>query len=361
MSVQDQNIFSQKFQIIRTGLVSILGVSFFINLLMLASPLYMLQIYDRVLTSRSLDTLLFLTIIVVCAIAVIGLLEAIRLSLMSRIGLWLSKSLSGDTLDVSIKRTLRLEQPATVQSLRDLELVSNFLTTPSVFPLVDAPWATIYLVVLFLLHPLFGWIALGGALILIVLAVINDQSTRKSQQEADGNKLQALHQAESTVRNADVVEAMGMSSQLIEKWNTVNNTAQNLLAASSHRSSALTAFSKFVRLSVLVAILGVGVLLVIDGELTAGAIVAGSILVGRALSPVDQAIVTWRAALSAKAAYDRLKHHFHNQQTDEESMALPKPKGDVSVEGLSYVYPGTRNPILRNISFKLAAGEIMAM
>jgi PrtD family type I secretion system ABC transporter len=358
---QKNNEFVKKFQSIRTGLVAILAVSFFINLLMLASPLYMLQIYDRVLTSRSTDTLFFLTMIVIASIAAIGLLDAIRSNIMSRIGLWVSQSLSGDTLGVAIRRTLRLEQPATVQSLRDLDAVTGFLTTPAIYPLFDAPWTTIYLAVLFLLHPTLGWIALAGALLLLALAALNDRTTREAQKMAGDSKMGALHHAESSVRNADVVEAMGMAPQLVEKWNLANNRAQAMLAMTTSRSGAISATSKFFRLTIQVAILGYGALLVINGELSAGAIVAASILVGRALAPVDQAIGTWRSALAAKAAYLRLTLHFQNQKLSDENMELPPPAGNISVEGLSYAYPGTRVPILRNINFELPQGEIMGL
>ena len=358
---QNNNEFVKKFQSIRTGLVAILAVSFFINLLMLASPLYMLQIYDRVLTSRSTDTLFFLTMIVIASIAAIGLLDAIRSNIMSRIGLWVSQSLSGDTLGVAIRRTLRLEQPATVQSLRDLDAVTGFLTTPAIYPLFDAPWTTIYLAVLFLLHPTLGWIALAGALLLLALAALNDRTTREAQKMAGDSKMGALHHAESSVRNADVVEAMGMAPQLVEKWNLANNRAQTMLAMTTSRSGAISATSKFFRLTIQVAILGYGALLVINGELSAGAIVAASILVGRALAPVDQAIGTWRSAWAAKAAYLRLTLHFQNQKLSDENMELPPPAGNISVEGLSYAYPGTRTPILRNINFELPQGEIMGL
>ena len=358
---QNNNEFVKKFQSIRTGLVAILAVSFFINLLMLASPLYMLQIYDRVLTSRSTDTLFFLTMIVIASIAAIGLLDAIRSNIMSRIGLWVSQSLSGDTLGVAIRRTLRLEQPATVQSLRDLDAVTGFLTTPAIYPLFDAPWTTIYLAVLFLLHPTLGWIALAGALLLLALAALNDRATREAQKMAGDSKMGALHHAESSVRNADVVEAMGMAPQLVDKWNLANNRAQAMLAMTTSRSGAISATSKFFRLTIQVAILGYGALLVINGELSAGAIVAASILVGRALAPVDQAIGTWRSALAAKAAYLRLTLHFQNQKLSDENMELPPPAGNISVEGLSYAYPGTRTPILRNINFELPQGEIMGL
>ena len=328
---------------------------------MLASPLYMLQIYDRVLTSRSTDTLFFLTMIVIASIAAIGLLDAIRSNIMSRIGLWVSQSLSGDTLGVAIRRTLRLEQPATVQSLRDLDAVTGFLTTPAIYPLFDAPWTTIYLAVLFLLHPTLGWIALAGALLLLALAALNDRTTREAQKMAGDSKMGALHHAESSVRNADVVEAMGMAPQLVDKWNLANNRAQAMLAMTTSRSGAISATSKFFRLTIQVAILGYGALLVINGELSAGAIVAASILVGRALAPVDQAIGTWRSALAAKAAYLRLTLHFQNQKLSDENMELPPPAGNISVEGLSYAYPGTRAPILRNINFELPQGQIMGL
>jgi len=208
---------------------------------------------------------------------------------------------------------------------------------------------------------MLGWIALCGAAILIVLAIVNDRITRQSQKTAAETKMGALQHAESSIRNADVVEAMGMAPQLVEKWNKANNKAQSMQAATTTRSGALTATSKFIRLCIQVAILGYGALLVIDGEMTAGGIVAASILVGRALAPVDQAIGTWRSALAAKAAYERLKLHFQNQQVNDEQMELPRPRGDIAVEGLSYAYPGTNKPILRNINFQLPAGEILAL
>lgn len=361
MQSPKNNKFVNEFRKIRPGLASILAVSFFINVLMLANPLYMLQIYDRILTSRSTDTLFFITLIVIAALIVNGLLEAIRTVLMSRIGIWISESISGEALRVTILRTLRLQQTSTVQSLRDLDTVSGFLTTPAVYPLFDAPWASLYLLVLFLLHPLMGWIALAGALILIVIAFINDKSTRKLQKSANETKMVALHHAESSVRNADVVMAMGMAPQVVDRWDKANRGSQSLLAKTNARSGALTATAKTIRMGVQVAILATGALLVIGGEMTAGAIIAASILVGRALAPVDQAIGTWRSAIAAKAAYDRLQIHFHNQDVDIEGMSLPRPKGEISVEGLSYAYAGTRKQILRNITFKLPAGQILAL
>lgn len=357
----NESVFTRVFKSIRFGLVSVLGISFFINLLMLASPLYMLQVYDRILTSRSVDTLLLLTIIVVAALATIGFLEAVRSGLMAKISHWMSQALSGETLNVSIKRTLRMEQPANVQSLRDLDTVRGFLTSPTVYPLVDAPWATIYLAAIFLLHPLLGWIALGGALVLLIIAIANDIGTRKRQQAASETAMQALQHAESTVRNADAVVAMGMAPHLVGCWNRANNASLEQQAVAGRRSAVLVSISKFIRLSLQVAILGTGAFLAIGGEISAGAIIAASILVGRALSPVDQAIVTWRSALAARAAYNRLKTHFHNQLDEIEKMSLPEPKGDLCVEALNFAFPGTGEAILKGIQFDLTAGETLAL
>ena len=356
-----KNLFISKLRQVRSGIFALLAIGFFINLLMLASPLYMLQIYDRVLTSRSIDTLILLTLIVTSALVVIGLLEATRSVLMGRISRWMSTALSGETLRVSIQRTLRLEQSANVQSLRDLDALRSFLTTPVIYPLVDAPWSSIYLCVIFMLHPILGWIALGGACLLLIIAIVNDRLTRKGQQLSTDITMQAIRQAESAVKNVDVVQAMGMTNSIIDRWESTNKVVLEQQARTGLLNGNLSALSRFIRLSIQAAILGGGAFLAIGGDLSAGAIVAASILVGRALSPVDQIISTWRSARSAKVAYDRLSIHFQGQHLQQAKTKLPIPKGDVSIEGLTYIYPGTQECVLRAINFQLIAGDSLAV
>ncbi len=354
-------LFSYVFRKIRTGVAAVLAISFFINLLMLASPLYMLQIYDRILTSRSIDSLLLLTLIVLAALATIGVLEWARSGLMSQLSLWISQSLSGEALRLAIQQQLAQSSGDAVLSLRDLDTVRGFITSPTVYPLVDAPWASIYLLALFLLHPWLGGIALGGALVLLLLAVLNDIGTRKRQEAAGVCARRALGHAEASVRNADVVTAMGMAPQLVEGWNHVHGLALQQQSEVNLSSGASIALAKFLRLSLQVAILGCGGYLAIEGVISAGTIVAGSILVARALAPVDQAIVTWRSALAAYSAYRRLQRHFHLHDRDCERMALPPPRGDVRAEGLVFAFPGQDEAALKGVSFALAAGETLVL
>ncbi len=289
----------------RSGFLWVLLFSLFVNVLMLTAPLYMLQLFDRVLSSRSTDTLLLLTLIAGVAILVMATLEAVRHSVMVHIGAWLDRKLAGSVLTASVVGTLRQLQEPSVQGLRDLSTLRGFLTGPAVFPILDAPWAPIYLAVVFLLHPMLGWIATGGALLLFVLGLLNELATRKLLAESGGASIRALQQAEAAVRNADAIEAMGLMSNLEARWNRLNAESLSMQTRAGIRSGTVTSLSKFVRLALQILILGAGAWLVIRAEITAGAMIAASILMGRGLAPVEQAISSWKMAASASCALSR--------------------------------------------------------
>lgn len=343
------------------GFISVVIFSMVINLLMLTAPIYMLQVFDRVMASRSTDTLLLLTLIAGVAFLTYGALEALRGQVTVRVGNWLDRRLGATVLAGSISTTSKKGTAPSVQGLRDLGTIRGFLSSPGLFPILDAPWAPIFLAVIFMLHPMLGWIALGGAVILFSLAILNEITTREILAAANGASIGALRNAEAAARNADVVEAMGMLPNLVARWERQNSEALMLQAKASDRNGGLSAASKFIRFFLQVAIMGGGAWLVIEGEMTPGSMIAGSILMGRGLAPVEQAISSWRGASAAHEAYLRIRQQLADIPERGDTLELPDPTGALSVETLSYVHPGAAEPTLRGITFKLKEGETLGL
>ncbi len=339
--------------------IAVFGLA--INLLMLTAPLFMMQVFDRVITSRNTDTLLLLMLVAGFALLTMALLEGVRTFVLVRVSTWLDTQIGGAALTASIVSTLSSGKDASIQALRDLGTFRGFLTGPGVFPILDAPFAPIFLGIMFLLHPVLGWIALIGAIILMILAVTNEMVTRKLLAQSNAQSIVAMKQAETASRNADVIEAMGMMPQLVQRWNSHNSESLSLQADASDRGGIIAAATKFVRLMLQIGVTGAGAWLVIEGEMTAGAMIAGSIIMGRALAPVEQAIGSWKGFLSARSAYKRLKDQLDTSAIRQEVMTLPKPKGAVSVEGLTYTHVNSTEPILRNINFKIEPGEVLGI
>lgn len=333
-----------------------------INLLMLTAPLFMMQVFDRVITSRNTDTLVLLMLIAALALLTMALLEGVRTFILVRMSRWMDGQVGGAALTASILSTLATGREASIQALRDLGTFRSFLTGPGVFPILDAPFAPIFLGIMFLLHPILGWIALLGAIVLFGLGIINERVTRNLLGESGGQQMIAMKQAETASRNADVIEAMGMMPQLIKRWNARNAESLALQAQASDRGGIISAASKFIRIMLQIGVTGAGAWLVIRAEMSPGAMIAGSIIMGRALAPVEQAIGSWKGFLSARAAYSRLKAQIEaSPPTGTDLMPLPRPKGAVSVEGLSYTHPNSKEPILRNINFGLNPGEVLGI
>ena len=345
----------------RGGFLAVGLFSLAINLLLLTIPLYMLQLFDRVLTSRSEDTLFALSIAAGGAILTLAALEAVRSFVMVRLSNWLDTQLSGDLLGGSVIDGLVRGGEAAVQGLRDLLTFRTFLTGPAIFPFLDAPWTPVFIAVIFLFHPLLGWLSIIGAAVLFAMALINELSTRNLLMQSGGASIKSLRVAESAVRNADVIEAMGMMPNIVQRWRQENSAMLELQAKASQRSGAITAASRFLRLFLQVAMLGVGAWLAINDEVSPGAMIAGSILLGRALAPVEQAIGSWKSAVSARGAYNRIKRQLDSLTPRAEAMALPAPAGQLSVEGMSYLYPGATEPVLRNLDFRLEPGESVGL
>jgi len=346
---------------LRGAFFAVVAISAFINLLMLTAPLYMLQVFDRVLTSQSVDTLILLSIIAVCALLALALLEAVRTAALGRLSAWFDERLGKVTLKASIAERLAGRHGPNAQGLRDLSTVRSFLSGPSMFPLMDAPWTPLFLGFIFLLHPALGWVALAGAVILLALALTNELATRGVLRRAGAAQIDAQEQAEAAVRNADVIEAMGMFEQAARRWGEQQASAQQLQARAGGISGAISATSKFTRLTLQTAMLGLGAWLVINNQLSPGGMVAGTILLGRALAPVDQALGSWKAFVAARGAYERLSERLADQIEEQTTMTLPKPMGIVTCEGVTYRHGEGGEPTVSNVSFELQPGQVLGI
>jgi PrtD family type I secretion system ABC transporter len=335
--------------------------SFFLNLLMLVSPFYMLQIYDRVLTSRSMDTLYVLTLLAVGLLAISALLELVRSRILVRLGARLDQHMTHDVFAVLIEDRIATQRRIGSQPIRDLEAVRSFLTGPGFTAFFDAPWVPLFLAIVFLFHSLLGMVALSGAVILLLLAILSEITTRQSWHRATAESIQAHRFAESSLRNAEVIWAMGMLGDLRRRWQAKHLGALSLTGLATDRLGTFSAIAKFVRPVLQIALLGLGAYLVIEEAISAGVMIASSIVMGRALAPVEASIAHWRSFVAARSAYARLTKLLGEYNINQERMSLPVPRGAISVEGATLAPPGSGKPSLVNISFELLPGEMLGI
>lgn len=346
---------------IRQVLWGIGAFSFAINLLMLTPSLYMLQVYDRVLASRNTTTLLMLTLVTLGLFALESLLEGVRSRALIRGSAALDLKLGPRVFDAAFLCTLRGRGGSAAQALGDLTSIRQFLTGRGVLALFDTPWAPVYLLVIFLLSPWLGLFALVAALVLLSLAWVNERATASLLSEASKKTQQVSHFASSNLRNAEVIEAMGMLGALRQRWLGRQGHMLALQAQASDRAATVTAWTRFARLGFQSGTLGLGALLVIDNQLSPGGMIASSILLGRALAPVDQAIGSWRSLVQARGAYARLSELLEAHPPVPERTALPRPQGWVTAEGLVAAPPGVRLPVLKGIKFAAKPGMLVAV
>ena len=340
------------------------GVALFsacVNLLMLSVPLYMMQIFDRVLSTGHVDTLLALTAMVALALLAFGLLDAVRNRLAARAAQWLDGALARPALAGAVSEALRSGGGVSAQGLRDLAALRGYVGGSGAMPLFDAPWTPVFVAVVFLIHPVLGWIGLGGALALFLCAVLNDLATRRKVTEANGAAARTLNAADAAVRNADAIAAMGMLPALARRWERGNARGAALQTAASDASGAIGAAARVLRFGLQVAMLGVGAWLVIRAEMTAGGMIAASIVLARGLAPMEQSIGAWRGFVAARAAYGRLRALLLRAGAAQPGTALPRPAGRLDLAGVSYVPPGLRRPVIRSAGFRLEAGEALAV
>ncbi len=342
---------------LRRGFTVIGIVSLATGLLMLASPLYMLQIYDRVLSTGNTDTLLALTAMIVAALVAYAALEGLRTLVAQRVGVWLEQRLGAPVLVSAVAQALQ-RNGGTAQGLRDITTVRGFVGSPAIFPLFDAPMAPLFLAVLFIMHPALGFVALVGAIILFGLGLVNEMITRKALREASGASSKAWASADATVRNADAIMAMAMLPALARRMETHSAAWRALQRRAGGRSGLLTAIAKGTRLLLQSAILGTGAWLVLAGKLTPGMMIAASIMMGRALAPVEQAITAWQGLINAQAAWGRLKEVLAARPQLGKGTTLPRPHGLLEAENVVCQPVGAPAPVLNGVSFRIEPGTI---
>ncbi|OMG65214.1 type I secretion system permease/ATPase [Stutzerimonas balearica] len=336
--------------------------SFFVNALMLVPSFYMLQVYGRVVTSGSISTLVMLTIIMTVLMVTMGSLEWVRSRIMVRVSTKLDVLLSRDVYRASFKRALDSGgMDASAQPLNDLTGLRQFLTGNGLFAFFDTPWLPIYIGVMFLFHPWYGWIAICSAIVLLCLAVVNERLTGRAIADANKQNIAANLHTNKTLRNAEVIESMGMLHTLMGRWAQRQGKVLILQSEASDSGGLITSISKSFRMLIQSLILGVGAYLAVQHEITPGLMIAGSILLGRALAPIDLMIGSWKGFIAARSQYARLNEILDLQQAEPQRMSLPAPEGNVQVENLIVSAPGSKAPILKNITFAAPSGSVVGV
>ncbi len=339
---------------------AILVFSFLLNLLYLASPLYMMQIYDRVLGSGERATLLLLFLIAVSCVGVLGFLDTLRSRLLTRISAWFHENISEDVAKASLKSTL-VGQSVGANPLRDLSIVQNFVSGQGVKSLFDAPWTPIFLLAIFAMHWTLGLVTVIAAALILVLAVFNERLTRQSLKEGAGAQAGAHDVVEVSLRNAEAIHAMGMAPAVLGRFRSQNKSALTKTAQGEELGAMVSGATKALRMTVQMVMLGAGALLVLDGKLSGGAMIAGSILLGRALAPIENAIGVWKQFVAARDAHQRLLMLLKVYAENPNPMELPAPTGELTVEDITFAPQDSASPILKRVSFEVTPGEALAI
>ncbi|SFJ27841.1 type I secretion system permease/ATPase [Bradyrhizobium sp. Gha] len=331
-----------------------------INLLYLAGPLYMLQVYDRVISSSSEITLLMLTIALLTAFAALAGLDAVRARVLTRTSIRLDQDIAPRVMTAIIDRSAKIGG-ARSRLLRDFDTFRQFVTGAGIHAVFDLPWVPIYLAVIFGLHPLLGAFALACSIILIMMALLNEWIVKPPLAESSEAASRSYGFTEMSLRNTEVVRAMGMTAGLLQRWSGDRDRMLERQVTASDRAATIQSLIRFLRLSMQSLILGLGAYLVIERLTTAGAMFAASILLGRALQPVEQVVGSWRGLVAARGAFLRLRELLSAHPPHEAALTLPRPAGRVSVEALSFTVPGISRPVLRGVTFQIEPGEVLGI
>lgn len=354
---QDATDLQHALKACRGSFVSVGFFSMFVNVLMLVPPMYMLQVYDRVLSTQSGETLLMLTLLVVFLFLVMGGLELVRSRMLVRVGNRLDTGINTRLYSAMFRRSVVSPGQQSAQPLNDLTSLRQFLTGNGLFAFFDAPWVPVYLAVLFLFHPWLGFFATGAGIVLLILAIANEKATKNLLAEANTEHIQAQNLANSNLRNAEVLHAMGMLPGIMGRWAAKHHEFLAKQSRASDRAGALSNTSKVLRLLAQSMILGLGAWLVLRGDMTPGMMIAGSIIMGRALAPIDQMIGSWKGFVGARGAYGRLNELLTQIPDEQRRMSLPAPEGNVAIEGVAAAPPGVRMATIRGINFAVPSGE----
>lgn len=351
-----QTIIKAKKSIFMAGLFSM-----FINVLMLVPPLYMLQLYDRVLTSRSESTLYMLTLIVIVLFVTMGLLEVVRSRVLVKFGNRFANILSNRIFESTFELANKKPEAASSRLMGDFTQLRQFLTGNGLFAFFDAPWIPIYIIVLFLFHPYFGFFAIFAAITLVAITFLNEYTTKEKMDNANTLNRDSMMQLEANIRNAEVINAMGMKTNVRKKWEEKYFGFLNAQNDASNKAGIWSNLSKTLRMFFQSMILGLGAYLAVNMELSAGMMIAGSIIMGRALAPLDLMINTWKGFSGARMSYKRIDQLLKDFPKNKEYMELPAPKGFISVEGVYAKPPASNKYTLENLTFSINKGDILGV
>ena len=347
----------------------VFSFAFGVNLLNLVTPLYSLQVLDRVLNSHNLETLLMLTLLIISLYIALHMLQVARSFTLIKLGEWLDQQLSPDLFMNSIRSAAVKASIGGAQNLRDLQTVKTFLTSIGINTLFDAPWSIIYIGVLFLIHPWMGWLSIFGAMLLLAFAFFNAYSTNAKLNEANEHQIRSMNQSEIATRNAEVIEAMGMMNAVTNHWKKYQNNSLALVSLASYRNGIISNFSRFIRTLIQMLVTALGAYLIIKSphDMSMGGMIGAGIIMGRALAPFDNAIEIWKQISGALKSYSRLKEAYVRLSDRHESIKLPTPKGALSVENIFFAPPAQGAPgtpmtyTVKGMSFALNPGDVLAI
>jgi ATP-binding cassette subfamily C protein EexD len=342
--------------------LSAAGFSMIINFLMIVPSIYMLQVYDRVVSTGNQSTLLMLTLIILVAFITLGALEWVRSQILVKVSTRLETLLNQRLFQVAFKQALYSGgQKATTQPLDDLTGLRQFLTGNGLFAFFDVPWMPVYLALLFIFHPWYGWFSVFTAILLCIVAIVTEKVTAKTLSEANNVAMATRSLLGKNLRNAEVIESMGMLGNIRQRWMSGALKVLDLQALASSRAGLLSSLSKIIRMSSQSLILGLGAYLVIEREISPGLMIAGSILMGRALAPIDLMIGTWKGFIGARGQYYRLNEILLQIPADKERMQLPEPEGHIRLENAVVTPPGSKTPVIKGISLAIEKGDIVGV
>ena len=346
----------------KSAFISAAGFSMVVNVLMLVPSLYMLQVYDRVVPTANKSTLLMLTLILFVLFLTMSLIEWVRSQILVRVSARLELLLNQRVFSIAYKQALYSGgQRASTQPFDDLTGLRQFLTGSGLFAFFDAPWMPLYIALMFVFHSWYGWFSVVTSILLVIIAVVNEKATAKTIEEANKQANIGRGQVGRNLRNAEVIEAMGMMTNVRQRWLVTTHQVLSLQSIASSRAGLIAAASKVVRLTSQSLILGLGAYLVIEREITPGLMIAGSILLGRALAPIDMVIANWKGFINARGQYERLNELLLKMPADVEKMSLPAPKGQISFEDAHVIPPGGKVAVLKGISLIIEPGDLLGV
>jgi PrtD family type I secretion system ABC transporter len=335
--------------------------SLIINVLMLTPALFMLQVFDRVVSSRSGETLVMLFVLTLLALFFMAYLDTIRTRLLTRAAIKLEKLLGPRVLASMLRQSAHANRPPSLHGMRDINALRGFLTGPGIIAVFDAPWVPLFIVVIFLFHPMLGVVALLGGMLLLGLTILNERLSRRSLQAMQTDARVAGRFVDQSLGHAEVVGALGMVDNVTQDWREMSQKVLKSQLEANQIGSFLTSTTRFLRQILQVVMLAVGAWLTIEQLSTPGVMIAATIVLGRALAPVESLIAGWKSLVDARGAYDRLGEVFASEAKAPDSMNLPTPKGALAVENVIFGYRGQELPVIRRVSFALQSGSSLGI